>query len=182
MVHPRGTLVKPSKHFAVLPIVAAPLQMNSNETGLGHLRYSEQVSADFEIALAASAGPMISSPLLRGRRSAAWGLSALVVTVGQRQDRLSPVIQRHHRRRAGVRRVWTALLWQVFFEVPRGWSVRPCVRPVDAVNRTAGHNAFREDGSRPKTRARSASAKVGSPVFRYRPAVALLHVRPFQTF
>jgi hypothetical protein len=54
------------------------------------------------------------------------------------------------------RRVWTALRWQGFFEVLHCWSVRPCVRPVDAVHMTAGHNAFREDWSRPKTRARSA--------------------------
>ncbi len=67
-----------------------------------------------------------------------------------------------------------------FLEALHRWSVRPCVRPVGAVRMTAGHNAFREDGSRPKTRARSASAIVGFPVFRFRPAVALLHVRPSQ--
>jgi hypothetical protein len=39
--------------------------------------------------------------------------------------------------------VWTALLWQGLFDVLRYWSVRPCVRPVDAVFLTAGHNAFR---------------------------------------
>ena len=32
-----------------------------------------------------------------------------------------------------------------FFHVA-GWSVRPCVRPLDAVHMTAGHNAIREPG------------------------------------
>jgi hypothetical protein len=36
-----------------------------------------------------------------------------------------------------------------FLEALHCWSVRPCVRPVGAVRKTAGHNAFREDGSRP---------------------------------
>lgn len=58
--------------------------------------------------------------------------------------------------------------------------MRPCVRPVGAARMTAGHNAFREDGSRSITRARSAWARLGFPVFRYRPAFALHHVRPSQ--
>jgi NAD(P)-dependent dehydrogenase (short-subunit alcohol dehydrogenase family) len=58
-----------------------------------------------------------------------------------------------------------------------------CGRVFDLLMRhtnAAGHNAFREDGSRPKRRARSASAIVGFPIFRFRPVVALLHVRPSQ--
>lgn len=54
-------------------------------------------------------------------------------------------------------------LARVFFEALRCWSVRPCVRH----RRAAGHNAFREDGSRPKARARSASAILGFPIFRF---------------
>lgn len=73
-----------------------------------------------------------------------------------------------------------SLLARDFLKLCSRWSVRPCVRPVGAAHMTAGHNAFREHRSRPKTRARSASAKVGFPVSRYRPAVALLHVRPSQ--
>jgi hypothetical protein len=76
--------------------------------------------------------------------------------------------------------VWTALLWQVQTEILQSWSVRPCVRPVGAARVTAGHNAFREDGARSKTRARGAWARLGFPLFRYRPAFALHHVRPSQ--
>ena len=32
------------------------------------------------------------------------------------------------------------------FTFPHCWSVRPCVRPVDAVHMTAGHNALRGSG------------------------------------
>jgi len=84
------------------------------------------------------------------------------------------------RTRQLIAHVWTALLWQVQTEVLQSWSVRPCVRPVGAARMTAGHNAFREDGSRSKARARSAWARLGFPVFRYRPAFALHHVRTSQ--
>src|SRR2546430_2334061 len=33
----------------------------------------------------------------------------------------------------------------------QAWSVRPCVRPVDAVHMTAGHNALRGSGPGHKT-------------------------------
>jgi len=33
-----------------------------------------------------------------------------------------------------IRHVWTALLWQGFWMVVQCWSVRPCVRPVDAAH------------------------------------------------
>ena len=45
-----------------------------------------------------------------------------------------------------------------------------CGRVFDLLvrhRRAAGHNAFREDGSRPKARARSASAILGFPIFRF---------------
>lgn len=72
-------------------------------------------------------------------------------------------------------------LARVFFEVLRRWSVRPCVRPVDAAHKAAGHNAFREGGSRSEARARSAGPVEGFPAFRFRPDFALLHVRPSQS-
>src|SRR3981081_1074066 len=37
--------------------------------------------------------------------------------------------------------VWTAPSWQGLSSRLQHWSVRPCVRPVDAVHMTAGHNA-----------------------------------------
>src|SRR5712672_141205 len=40
-----------------------------------------------------------------------------------------------------------------FLHVLQHWSVQPCVRPVDAVHMTAGHNALR--GSMPPGRYRS---------------------------
>ena len=39
-------------------------------------------------------------------------------------------------------RVWTAPSWQELFSRLQHWSVRPCVRPLDAVHKTAGHNAL----------------------------------------
>ena len=45
----------------------------------------------------------------------------------------------------------------------RGGRVQSCVRPVAAVHMTAGHNAFRWNGSRSKARARSAMAQTGFP-------------------
>src|ERR1700726_2967170 len=61
--------------------------------------------------------------------------------------------------RFGSKTVLTPLKWDVcitpvcgrlrvgkdFLHVA-GWSVRPCVRPLDAVHMTAGHNAFRGSG------------------------------------
>src|SRR5829696_1716388 len=61
--------------------------------------------------------------------------------------------------------VWTALRWQGLSSVRQGWSVRPCVRPVGAARMAAGHNAFREDGSRTTPRARGALADWVFPLF-----------------
>src|SRR3954451_2036885 len=37
--------------------------------------------------------------------------------------------------------VWTAPSWQELSSRLQHWSVQPCVRPLDAVHMTAGHNA-----------------------------------------
>ena len=42
--------------------------------------------------------------------------------------------------------VWTAPSWQGLSSRVQHWSVQPCVRPVDAVHMTAGHNALRGSG------------------------------------
>ena len=43
------------------------------------------------------------------------------------------------------------------------WSVQPCVRPVDAVHMTAGHNALRGSGPGHKLAFDNAVAQVGCP-------------------
>ena len=100
-------------------------------------------------------------------RKGPWSLSP--PQCYQWQTRSSAVGRSRPTDQAGPRPVWTALLWQVQTEVLQSWSVRPCVRPVGAARMTAGHNAFREDGSRSRVRARSAWARLGFPIFRYRP-------------
>src|SRR4051794_915131 len=42
--------------------------------------------------------------------------------------------------------VWTAPSWQELSSRLQHWSVQPCVRPLDAVYMTAGHNALRGSG------------------------------------
>ena len=42
--------------------------------------------------------------------------------------------------------VWTAPSWQGLSSRTQHWSVQPCVRPLDAVHVTAGHNALRGSG------------------------------------
>ena len=42
--------------------------------------------------------------------------------------------------------VWTAPSWQELSSRKQHWSVQPCVRPLDAVHMTAGHNALRGSG------------------------------------
>jgi hypothetical protein len=42
--------------------------------------------------------------------------------------------------------VWTAPSWQELSSRLQHWSVRPCVRPLGAVDMTAGHNALRGSG------------------------------------
>ena len=43
------------------------------------------------------------------------------------------------------------------------WSVQPCVRPLDAVHMTAGHNALRGSGPGQKPSFKNALADVSSP-------------------
>jgi hypothetical protein len=45
----------------------------------------------------------------------------------------------------------------------QAWSVLPCVRPVDAVHMTAGHNALRGSGPGQKLAFDDAMAQVGCP-------------------
>jgi len=46
--------------------------------------------------------------------------------------------------------VWTAPSWQELSSRLQPWSVQPCVRPLNAAHRAAGHNALRGSGmSRP---------------------------------
>jgi hypothetical protein len=59
--------------------------------------------------------------------------------------------------------VWTApeLAREIF--TSRCWSVQPCVRPLDAVHMTAGHNALRGSGPGQKPAFDNALAHVGCP-------------------
>src|SRR5580658_9030401 len=59
--------------------------------------------------------------------------------------------------------VWTAPSWQGLSSRVQHWSVRPCVRPVDAVHMTAGHNALRGSGPGQKDAFDNALAHVGCP-------------------
>src|SRR3954451_22724834 len=47
---------------------------------------------------------------------------------------------------AAMCHVWTAPSWQELSSRLQHWSVQPCVRPLDAVHMTAGHNALRGSG------------------------------------
>jgi hypothetical protein len=42
--------------------------------------------------------------------------------------------------------VWTAPSWQELSSRLQPWSVQPCVRPLNAAHRAAGHNALRGSG------------------------------------
>ena len=59
--------------------------------------------------------------------------------------------------------VWTAPSWQGLSSRVQHWSVQPCVRPVDAVHMTAGHNALRGSGPGQKDAFDDALAHVGCP-------------------
>ena len=59
--------------------------------------------------------------------------------------------------------VWTAPSWQEFSSRKQHWSVQPCVRPLDAVHMTAGHNALRGSGPDQKHAFDNAVAQVGCP-------------------
>ena len=59
--------------------------------------------------------------------------------------------------------VWTAPGWQELSSRLQHWSVQPCVRPLDAVHMTAGHNALRGSGPGQKHAFDNALALVGCP-------------------
>src|SRR5271155_2444574 len=59
--------------------------------------------------------------------------------------------------------VWTAPSWQELFSRLQAWSVLPCVRPLDAVHMTAGHNALRGSGPDQKLAFDNALTQVGCP-------------------
>ena len=60
--------------------------------------------------------------------------------------------------------VWTAPSWQGLSSRLQHWSVQPCVRPLDAVHMTAGHNALRGSGPGQKPAFdNNAMARVGCP-------------------
>ena len=64
---------------------------------------------------------------------------------------------------AGKGHVWTAPSWQGESSRVQHWSVRPCVRPLNAVHMTAGHNALRGSGPDHKPAFKNAMAQVGCP-------------------
>src|SRR6478672_7653038 len=59
--------------------------------------------------------------------------------------------------------VWTAPSWQELSSRLQHWSVQPCVRPLDAVHMTAGHNALRGSGPGQNLAFDNALARVGCP-------------------
>ena len=66
-------------------------------------------------------------------------------------------------RASALGHVWTAPSWQGLSSRVQHWSVQPCVRPVDAVHMTAGHNALRGSGPGQKDAFDDALAHVGCP-------------------
>ena len=62
-----------------------------------------------------------------------------------------------------VRRARTAFFIAVGITLLEAWSVQPCVRPVDAVHITAGHNALRGSGPGQKLAFDNALAQMGCP-------------------
>ena len=58
-----------------------------------------------------------------------------------------------------------SVLARTFF-TSQAWSEQPCVRPIDAVHMTAGHNALRGSGPGQKPALDSAVALVGCPDLR----------------
>src|SRR5205814_1939748 len=62
-----------------------------------------------------------------------------------------------------VGHVWTAPGWQELSSRMQQRSEQPCVRPLDAVHMTAGHNALRGSGPGQKHAFDDAVAQVGCP-------------------
>jgi hypothetical protein len=68
-----------------------------------------------------------------------------------------------HRGTSRSGHVWTAPSWQELSSRVQDWSVQPCVRPLDAVHMTAGHNALRGSGPGQNPAFDNAVARVGCP-------------------
>ena len=68
-----------------------------------------------------------------------------------------------HSKTAAKGHVWTAPSWQELSSRMQGWSVQPCVRPLDAVHMTAGPNAVRGSGPGQNPAFDDAVALVGCP-------------------
>src|SRR3954463_14776012 len=64
---------------------------------------------------------------------------------------------------AALCHVWTGPCWQELSSRLQHGSVQPCVRPLDAVHMTAGHNALRGSGPDQKLAFDNAMALVGCP-------------------
>jgi hypothetical protein len=64
---------------------------------------------------------------------------------------------------AAMGHVWTAPSWQELSSRLQHWSVQPCVRPLSAAHRAAGHNALRGSGPDQKHAFGDALAHVGCP-------------------
>ena len=77
--------------------------------------------------------------------------------------------------------VWTAPSWQELFSRLQHWSVQPCVRPLSAAHRAAGHNALRGSGPGQKHAFDNALAHVGCPDRRI-DRLCITCCSPFPTF
>src|SRR5450756_68767 len=77
--------------------------------------------------------------------------------------------------------VWTAPGWQELSSRLQHWSVQPCVRPLSAAHRAAGHNALRGSGPGQKHAFDNALAQVGCPDRRI-DRLCITCCLPFPTF
>ena len=77
--------------------------------------------------------------------------------------------------------VWTAPGWQELSSRLQPWSVQPCVRPLSAAHRAAGHNALRGSGPGQKHAFDNALAQVGCPDRRI-DRLCITCCSPFPTF
>ena len=77
--------------------------------------------------------------------------------------------------------VWTAPSWQELSSRLQHWSVQPCVRPLSAAHRAAGHNALRGSGPGHKHAFDNAMAQVGCPDRRI-DRLCITCCSPFPTF
>ena len=77
--------------------------------------------------------------------------------------------------------VWTAPSWQELFSRLQHWSVQPCVRPLSAAHKAAGHNALRGSGPGQSHAFKNALAQVGCPDRRI-DRLCITCCSPFPTF